>query len=54
MTLQGHVTTASLKEAHKEDNRDNFLSVYIERSSAHPIPSLKVPAVNLGTLNIVM
>ena len=37
MTSQGHVTTASLKEAHKEDSKGDSLSVYIARSSAHPI-----------------
>ena len=44
MTSQGHVTTASLKQAHKEDNREVFLSAYISKSSAHP--SLKLLTVN--------
>ena len=52
MTSQGHVTTASLKQANKEYIEGHFLSACISKSSAHP--SLKLPAVNLGTLNRMM
>ena len=52
MTSQGHVTTASLKPANKEDNRGAFLSVFISKSSAHR--SLKIHTVNCGTLNNMM
>ena len=30
MTAQGHVTTASLKQAHKEDNREVFFYLPIK------------------------
>ena len=32
MTSQGHVTTASLKQAHKEDNREAFfIRLYLKK-----------------------
>ena len=35
MTSQGHVTTASLKEAHKEDNREVFfIRLYLKKFCA--------------------
>ena len=53
MTSQGHVTTASLKQAHKEDLIERyFLSAYMSKSSVHP--SLKLLTVNWGTLNRMM
>ena len=45
MTSQGHVTTAALKQAHKEDNREVFfIRLYISKISAHP--TLKLLTVN--------
>ena len=52
MTSQGHVTTASVKQAHREGNREIFLSAYISKNSADP--SLKLLTVNWGTLNSMM
>ena len=35
MTSQGHVTTASLKQAHKEDNREVFfIRLYLKKFCA--------------------
>ena len=35
MTSQGHVTTASLKQAHKDDNREVFcIRLYLEKFCA--------------------
>ena len=35
MTSQGHVTTASLKQAHKEDNREVFfICLYLKKFCA--------------------
>ena len=35
MTSQGHVTTASQKQAHKEDNREVFvIGLYLKKFSA--------------------
>ena len=48
MTSQGHVTTASLKQANKEDNGEAFLSACISKGAAHP--SLKIHTVNLEDL----
>ena len=44
MTSQGHVTTASLKQANKEYIEGQFLSACISKSYAHP--SLKLHTVN--------
>ena len=52
MTSQGHVTTASLKQANKEYIEGHFLSACISKSSAHP--SLKLHTVYIGTLNSMM
>ena len=49
MTSQGHVTTASLKQANEEYIEGHFLSACVSVNSAHPC--LKLHTVNLGTLN---
>ena len=36
MTSQGHVTTSSLKQAHKEDDRDVFfIRLYLKKFCAY-------------------
>ena len=49
MTWQGHVTTASLKQANREYIKGHFLSACHPKSSAHP--SLKLHTVKWGTIN---
>ena len=43
-SLQGHVTTVSLKQANKQYIDRHFLSARISKNSAHPF--LKPPEVN--------
>ena len=53
MTSQGHVTTASLIQANKDNNIErHFLSACISKSSAHQ--SLKLHTVNCWTLTSTM
>ena len=52
MTSQGHVTTASLKQANEEYIEGHFLSAYISKSSSHP--SLELHTVNRWTLNSII
>ena len=52
MTSQGLVSSASLKQAHKEDIERYFLSAYISKISVHP--SLNLLTVHGGTPNRMM
>ena len=52
MTSQGHVTTASLKQADKEYMERHFLSACISKNSVHQF--FKLHTVNCGTLNWMM
>ena len=45
MTSQSHVTTASLKQAHKEDNTEAFfICLYLKNfwASSHETPRIKL------------